>query len=208
MKKIYRSDFYENVLNEHKKACPDWEAQPIDLNLQLAIRNYTAERFVDINRYLRDENGEENETLERAIALIDAGLGGLPVADTTMTLYRNEDIEADRLTELMELNESGEPYLNLSYMSTSIKEDFSFGYDYFFKIKHIDGRDIAAYSLYKEDEKEVLIPAGSWFAVEGFDGDTKTFSIQQIPEPEGLEEDLDLEAESVCVEDEIKDSDN
>ena len=90
-----------------------------------------------------------------------------------------------------------------AFTSTSANPKFYFpGCKHKLIIEHYNGRYIAPWSRYDEEEDEVLIPAQSYFITKGFNAEEDTFLLKQLSDEEFqqiIEEQTVQEEEPDCV---------
>ncbi|WP_336932747.1 ADP-ribosyltransferase [Vibrio cholerae] len=149
-------------------------------NYKVAIRNYTSRRFLDINSGIRND---ENHTKHiRAVRLLSEALDFLDV-------YGGEYVVrwsnlSDELIQKIKVK--GTVIFEKGFTSTSANKNFVLEppKEYKIVIRHYNGRYIGNFSEFPNEE-EVLIPALSFFRVEGFDEETKTVYLDQLADAVG-----------------------
>ena len=78
------------------------------------------------------------------------------------TVYRGSDLSLEVINKYKKAAETGEPYTENYYLSTSKNEDTIFDRNTFYEIKSKNGKQIEELSLFSE-EKEVLFKEGTKF---------------------------------------------
>ncbi|MBF4337355.1 ADP-ribosyltransferase domain-containing protein [Vibrio anguillarum] len=144
-------------------------------NFKVAIRNYTSRRFLDINSGIR--NDEDDPKHVRAVKVLLEALEGLDVYEGQYVVRWTN--LSDELLEKIKV--VGTVIFEKGFTSTSANEDFELHppKEYKIVIRHYNGKYIGGFSEFPHEE-EVLIPAFSFFRVEGFDEDTKTVYLDQL----------------------------
>ncbi|HGS5122698.1 TPA: ADP-ribosyltransferase domain-containing protein [Vibrio parahaemolyticus] len=144
-------------------------------NYKVAIRNYTSRRFLDINSGIRNE--EDDPKHIRAVKVLLEALECLDVYEGEYVV-RWTNLSAELLEKV---KVTGTIIFEKGFTSTSANDEFELNppKEYKIVIRHYNGKYIGGFSEFPHEE-EVLIPAFSFFRVEGFDEDTKTVYLDQL----------------------------
>ena len=153
------------------------QADTIQTNQFVGIRNYTSRRYLDINQGMRVLCTDVKHL--RAVKILMEALDSLPIhSDPFVVRWIN-------LTpELREVYKVGNVIHEQGFTSTSADKTFVFqGKEYKVVIQHLNGRYVADWSEYP-GEQEVLIPSNSYFKVMVFDEVQKLIVLSQIDSSE------------------------
>lgn len=177
MHRVIGQDQYERLCTQMGIA--QEEMYSYESNLFVAIRNYTFRRYSDINDNTR--NNLTNEKHEIASGLLVKALETLPIYPEQYVIrWTNLDPEFYE-----KLKRTDFVFSEPAFTSTSADPKFYFpGCKHKLIIEHYNGRYIAPWSIYDEEEDEVLIPAQSNFITLGFNEDEDTFLLKQLSDEE------------------------
>ncbi|MGN2670320.1 ADP-ribosyltransferase domain-containing protein [Aliivibrio fischeri] len=144
-------------------------------NYKVAIRNYTSRRFLDINTGIRFN--ESNPKHLKAVKLLLEALDCLDTYDGEYVV-RWSNLSEELLQKVKTV---GNVIFEKGFTSTSANIEFEHNpqKEYKIVIRHYNGKYIGAFSEFPHEE-EVLIPAFSFFRVEGFDEESKTLYLDQL----------------------------
>ncbi|MFS1915721.1 MULTISPECIES: ADP-ribosyltransferase [unclassified Vibrio] len=203
MHRVIGRERYEQVAAE--LGIQEAELYTTQSNLYIAIRNYTYRRFEDINELIR--SGDTNEKHQIAVSLLIQALESLPIHENDLVV-RWTDLTPEHLALI---RVPGSIIYEPSFTSTSQDPGFFIeGCAHRLVIIHVNGRHIAPWSYYCEEEDEVLIPPRSTFRSLGYNDEYQSFVLQQLTDeeveqlPEQAElANADLEAEQQFVGGEV-----
>lgn len=159
--KSFRQDAKEYAQSEtHKKALQiNNKIRPAET---FCVDKYTGDFFVDINYYLRNGGEPKEEFFEKYRKVMNSALDKLE--SYKGTVYRGSDLSLEVINKYKKAAETGEPYTENYYLSTSKNEDTIFDRNTFYEIKSKNGKQIEELSLFSE-EKEVLFKEGTKFKI-------------------------------------------
>lgn len=180
---LYKNTIFTQNLAEVKKKIhfPSMDIEKIN-----AINIYTGNYYRDINRYLRgqthtiDENiGLTQEYYRELVSVINSGLDNLPKYKGKV--YRTTTFSDEVLEKYKNAFESGKPYTEKAFFSTSYTKDIldhpSYAGNVKFEIiskKGVNIEDIAMMKI----EREVLFKTGTRFRVIGFEQENQIIKIK------------------------------
>ncbi|MEQ3491626.1 ADP-ribosyltransferase [Vibrio sp. SSH13-20] len=177
MQRVIGKEMYEQLAAE--LGIEESELYKTRTNHLVAIRNYTYRRFTDINGLIR--SGQTNEKHQIAVELLVQALENLPVYEGLFVI-RWTNLSPEHL-ELV--SEEGNLIQEPSFTSTSRDAGFYLsGCAHRLLIKHYNGRYIAPWSFYDDDEEEVLIPPQAVFRTKGYSEEHRSFLLEQLSEEE------------------------
>ena len=159
--KSFRQDAKEYAQSEtHQKALQiNNKIRPAET---FCVDKYTGDFFVDINYYLRNGGEPKEEFFEKYRKVMNSALDKLE--SYKGTVYRGSDLSLEVINKYKKAAETGEPYTENYYLSTSKNEDTIFDRNTFYEIKSKNGKQIEELSLFSE-EKEVLFKEGTKFKI-------------------------------------------
>lgn len=166
---------YEFERHASELQIPSEELSSQLTNYKVAIRNYTSRRYLDINSGIRHD--EDNPKHIRAVQVLVEALNCLDVYEGEYVVRWSNMSE-----ELLEqVKVVGNIIYERGFTSTSANPEFEMEppRDYKMVIRHYNGKFIGGFSEFPHEE-EVLIPAFSFFRVEGFDEETNTVYLDQL----------------------------
>lgn len=181
----YDTDIFKlfNV-NEEKFAISKWHKRALKINEEmrpaetLSINKYTDTFFHRINTYLRNKKGNI-DIYEKYIEVTNSGLDKLP--SYKGTVYRGSDLPPEVINKYKKAAETGEPYTENYYLSTSKERESAFDKNTMYQIKSKNGKQIEKFSLFS-DEKEVLFKEGTQFRVKSvyYDENINIIEMEEI----------------------------
>ncbi len=135
----YDTDIFKlfNV-NEEKFAVSKWHKRALKINEEmrpaetLSINKYTDTFFHRINTYLRNKKGNI-DIYEKYIEVTNSGLDKLP--SYKGTVYRGSDLPPEVINKYKKAAETGEPYTENYYLSTSKERESAFDKNTMYQIK-------------------------------------------------------------------------
>lgn len=152
-KEYAQSEAHQNALKINNKMRP---AETFCVN------KYTGDFFVDINFYLRNGGEPKEEFFERYKKVMNSALDKLE--SYKGNVYRGADLSSEIINKYKKAAETGEPYTENYYLSTSKSKDTVFDRNTFYEIKSKNGKQIEKLSFFSE-EKEVLFKEGTKFKI-------------------------------------------
>ena len=126
------------------------------------VDKYTRDFFVDINFYLRNGGEPKEEFFEKYGKVMNSALDKLE--SYKGTVYRGSDLSLEVINKYKKAAETGEPYTENHYLSTSKDREKSFDRNTKYKILSKNGKQIEELSLFSE-EKEVLFKEETKFKI-------------------------------------------
>ncbi|HCE1825681.1 TPA: hypothetical protein NJ265_000207 [Vibrio parahaemolyticus] len=193
MHRVIGKEMYEQLAAE--LGIENSELYKTKTNHLIAIRNYTYRRYTDINDRIRNE--QTNTKHQIAVELLIQALDSLPIHEEPF-LVRWTNLTAEHLKLV---SEEGNLIHEPSFTSTSRNPGFYLsGCAHRLLIKHYNGRYIAPWSYYSEEEEEVLIPPKAVFRTMGYSEQHRSFLLEQLSEEE-IESLQDQEEQKPAVED-------
>ena len=152
-KEYAQSEAHQNALKINNKMRP---AETFCVN------KYTGDFFVDINFYLRNGGEPKEEFFERYKKVMNSALDKLE--SYKGYVFRGADLSSEIINKYKKAAETGEPYTENYYLSTSKSKDTVFDRNTFYEIKSKNGKQIEKLSFFSE-EKEVLFKEGTKFKI-------------------------------------------
>ncbi len=152
-KEYAQSEAYQNALKINNKMRP---AETFCVN------KYTGDFFVDINFYLRNGGEPKEEFFERYKKVMNSALDKLE--SYKGYVFRGSDLSSEIINKYKKAAETGEPYTENHYLSTSKDREKSFDRNTKYKILSKNGKQIEELSFFLE-EKEVLFKEGTQFKI-------------------------------------------
>ena len=153
IKEYAQSEAHQNALKINNKMRP---AETFCVN------RYTGDFFVDMNFYLRNGGEPKEDFLEKYRKVMNSGLDKLE--SYKGNVYRGADLSSEIINKYKKAAETGEPYTENYYLSTSKSKDTVFDRNTFYEIKSKNGKQIEKLSFFSE-EKEVLFKEGTKFKI-------------------------------------------
>ena len=126
------------------------------------VDKYTGDFFVDINFYLRNGGEPKEEFFERYRKVMNSALDKLE--SYKGNVYRGADLSSEIINKYKKAAETGEPYTENYYLSTSKSEKKAFERNTIYEIKSKSGKQIEELSYFSH-EKEVLFKEGTKFKI-------------------------------------------
>ena len=165
----YDDDIFKNFrLNAKEYAQSEAHQNALKINNKMrpaetfCVNKYTGDFFVDINFYLRNGGEPKEEFFERYKKVMNSALDKLE--SYKGNVYRGADLSSEIINKYKKAAETGEPYTENYYLSTSKNEDTIFDRNTFYEIKSKNGKQIEKLSFFSE-EKEVLFKEGTKFKI-------------------------------------------
>ena len=152
-KEYAQSEAHQNALKINNKMRP---AETFCVN------KYTGDFFVDINFYLRNGGEPKEEFFERYKKVMNSALDKLE--SYKGNVYRGADLSSEIINKYKKAAETGEPYTENYYLSTSKDREGVFDRNTMYQIKSKNGKQIEELSFFSE-EKEVLFKEGTKFKI-------------------------------------------
>lgn len=159
--KSFRQDAKEYAQSEtHQKALQiNNKIRPAET---FCVDKYTGDFFVDINYYLRNGGEPKEEFFEKYRKVMNSALDKLE--SYKGTVYRGADLSLEVINKYKKAAETGEPYTENYYLSTSKSEKKAFERNTIYEIKSKTGKQIEELSYFSQ-EKEVLFKEGTKFKI-------------------------------------------
>ena len=159
--KSFRQDAKEYAQSEtHQKALQiNNKIRPAET---FCVDKYTGDFFVDINYYLRNGGEPKEEFFEKYRKVMNSALDKLE--SYKGTVYRGSDLSLEVINKYKKAAETGEPYTENYYLSTSKSEKKAFERNTIYEIKSKSGKQIEELSYFSY-EKEVLFREGTQFKI-------------------------------------------
>ena len=159
--KSFRQDAKEYAQSEtHQKALQiNNKIRPAET---FCVDKYTGDFFVDINYYLRNGGEPKEEFFEKYGKVMNSALDKLE--SYKGTVYRGSDLSLEVINKYKKAAETGEPYTENYYLSTSKDREGVFDRNTMYQIKSKNGKQIEELSLFSE-EKEVLFKEETKFKI-------------------------------------------
>ena len=159
--KSFRQDAKEYAQSEtHQKALQiNNKIRPAET---FCVDKYTGDFFVDINFYLRNGGEPKEDFLEKYRKVMNSALDKLE--SYKGTVYRGSDLSLEVINKYKKAAETGEPYTENYYLSTSKDREGVFDRNTMYQIKSKNGKQIEELSLFSE-EKEVLFKEETKFKI-------------------------------------------
>ena len=159
--KSFRQDAKEYAQSEtHQKALQiNNKIRPAET---FCVDKYTGDFFVDINFYLRNGGEPKEDFLEKYRKVMNSALDKLE--SYKGTVYRGSDLSLEVINKYKKAAETGEPYTENYYLSTSKSEKKAFERNTIYEIKSKSGKQIEELSYFSY-EKEVLFREGTQFKI-------------------------------------------
>lgn len=159
--KSFRQDAKEYAQSEtHQKALQiNNKIRPAET---FCVDKYTGDFFVDINYYLRNGGEPKEEFFEKYRKVMNSALDKLE--SYKGTVYRGSDLSLEVINKYKKAAETGEPYTENYYLSTSKDREGVFDRNTMYQIKSKNGKQIEELSLFSE-EKEVLFKEETKFKI-------------------------------------------
>ena len=159
--KSFRQDAKEYAQSEtHQKALQiNNKIRPAET---FCVDKYTGDFFVDINYYLRNGGEPKEEFFEKYRKVMNSALDKLE--SYKGTVYRGADLSLEVINKYKKAAETGEPYTENYYLSTSKSEKKAFERNTIYEIKSKSGKQIEELSYFSY-EKEVLFKEGTKFKI-------------------------------------------
>ena len=159
--KSFRQDAKEYAQSEtHQKALQiNNKIRPAET---FCVDKYTGDFFVDINYYLRNGGEPKEEFFEKYRKVMNSALDKLE--SYKGTVYRGADLSLEVINKYKKAAETGEPYTENYYLSTSKDREGVFDRNTMYQIKSKNGKQIEELSLFSE-EKEVLFKEETKFKI-------------------------------------------
>lgn len=160
---------FERIRPEQENAYPN-----LDKEQAVAVNFYTREYYDPINKYNRgletfisEKGGYTDEFYKGVTKTINKALDDIPDKHVGMT-YRGTYLDdTSVLQDYKKSFESGKPYTEKTFMSTSTDQSEAFEGNVTFSVKSKTGTKISKLSA-SPHEQEVLFKAGQKFKVTGF----------------------------------------
>jgi hypothetical protein len=153
IKEYAQSEAHQNALKINNKMRP---AETFCVN------RYTGDFFVDMNFYLRNGGEPKEDFFERYKKVMNSALDKLE--SYKGYVFRGADLSSEIINKYKKAAETGEPYTENYYLSTSKSKDIVFDRNTFYEIKSKNGKQIEKLSFFSE-EKEVLFKEGTKFKI-------------------------------------------
>ena len=159
--KSFRQDAKEYAQSEtHQKALQiNNKIRPAET---FCVDKYTGDFFVDINFYLRNGGEPKEDFLEKYRKVMNSALDKLE--SYKGNVYRGADLPSETINKYKKAAETGEPYTENYYLSTSKDREGVFDRNTMYQIKSKNGKQIEELSLFSE-EKEVLFKEETKFKI-------------------------------------------
>lgn len=165
----YDDDIFKNF-RLNAKECAQSEAHQNALKINnkmrpaetFCVNKYTGDFFVDINFYLRNGGEPKEEFFERYKKVMNSALDKLE--SYKGYVFRGADLSSEIINKYKKAAETGEPYTENHYLSTSKDREKSFDRNTKYKILSKNGKQIEELSFFLE-EKEVLFKEGTQFKI-------------------------------------------
>lgn len=159
--KSFRQDAKEYAQSEtHQKALQiNNKIRPAET---FCVDKYTGDFFVDINYYLRNGGEPKEEFFEKYRKVMNSALDKLE--SYKGNVYRGADLSLEVINKYKKAAETGEPYTENYYLSTSKSEKKAFERNTIYEIKSKSGKQIEELSYFSY-EKEVLFKEGTQFKI-------------------------------------------
>ena len=165
----YDDDIFKNFrLNAKEYAQSEAHQNALKINNKMrpaetfCVNKYTGDFFVDINFYLRNGGEPKEEFFERYKKVMNSALDKLE--SYKGYVFRGADLSSEIINKYKKAAETGEPYTENYYLSTSKSKDTVFDRNTFYEIKSKNGKQIEKLSFFSE-EKEVLFKEGTKFKI-------------------------------------------
>ena len=165
----YDDDIFKNFrLNAKEYAQSEAHQNALKINNKMrpaetfCVNKYTGDFFVDINFYLRNGGEPKEEFFERYKKVMNSALDKLE--SYKGNVYRGADLSSEIINKYKKAAETGEPYTENHYLSTSKDREKSFDRNTKYKILSKNGKQIEELSFFLE-EKEVLFKEGTQFKI-------------------------------------------
>ncbi len=165
----YDDDIFKNFrLNAKEYAQSEAHQNALKINNKMrpaetfCVNRYTGDFFVDMNFYLRNGGEPKEDFLEKYRKVMNSGLDKLE--SYKGNVYRGADLSSEIINKYKKAAETGEPYTENYYLSTSKSKDTVFDRNTFYEIKSKKGKQIEKLSFFSE-EKEVLFKEGTKFKI-------------------------------------------
>lgn len=165
----YDDDLFKNFgqnAEEYAKTETHQKALKINSNIRPAetfsVERYSVDFYADINFYLRNSGEPKEEFFERYRKIMNSGLDKLESYNGTV--YRGADLSPEVINKYKKAAETGEPYTENYYLSTSKSEKRAFERNTIYEIKSKNGKQIEELSYFSH-EKEVLFKEGTQFKI-------------------------------------------
>ena len=165
----YDDDIFKNFrLNAKEYAQSEAHQNALKINNKMrpaetfCVNKYTGDFFVDINFYLRNGGEPKEEFFERYKKVMNSALDKLE--SYKGYVFRGADLSSEIINKYKKAEETGEPYTENHYLSTSKDREKSFDRNTKYKILSKNGKQIEELSFFLE-EKEVLFKEGTQFKI-------------------------------------------
>lgn len=165
----YDDDIFKNFrLNAKEYAQSEAHQNALKINNKMrpaetfCVNKYTGDFFVDINFYLRNGGEPKEEFFERYKKVMNSALDKLE--SYKGNVYRGADLSSEIINKYKKAAETGEPYTENYYLSTSKDREGVFDRNTMYQIKSKNGKQIEELSFFSE-EKEVLFKEGTKFKI-------------------------------------------
>lgn len=165
----YDDDLFKSFgqnAEEYAKTETHQKALKINSNIRPAetfsVERYSVDFYTDINFYLRNGGEPKEEFFERYRKVMNSGLDKLESYNGTV--YRGSDLSPKVINQYKKAAETGEPYTENYYLSTSKYRDTAFERNTIYEIKSKNGKQIEELSYFSQ-EKEVLFKEGTQFRI-------------------------------------------
>lgn len=126
------------------------------------VHRYSVDFYLDINFYLRNGGNPKEEFFERYREVMNSSLDKLE--SYKGTVYRGADLPPEVINKYKKAAETGEPFTENYYLSTSKSEKRAFERNTIYEIKSKNGKQIEDISYFSH-EKEVLFKEGTQFKI-------------------------------------------
>ena len=165
----YDDDIFKNFrLNAKEYAQSEAHQNALKINNKMrpaetfCVNKYTGDFFVDINFYLRNGGEPKEDFFERYKKVMNSALDKLE--SYKGNVYRGADLSSEIINKYKKAAETGEPYTENYYLSTSKDREGVFDRNTMYQIKSKNGKQIEELSFFSE-EKEVLFKEGTKFKI-------------------------------------------
>lgn len=165
----YDDDIFKNFrLNAKEYAQSEAHQNALKINNKMrpaetfCVNKYTGDFFVDINFYLRNGGEPKEEFFERYKKVMNSALDKLE--SYKGYVFRGADLSSEIINKYKKAAETGEPYTENYYLSTSKDREGVFDRNTMYQIKSKNGKQIEELSFFSE-EKEVLFKEGTKFKI-------------------------------------------
>lgn len=165
----YDDDLFKSFgqnAEEYAKTETHQKALKINSNIRPAetfsVERYSVDFYTDINFYLRNGGEPKEEFFERYRKVMNSGLDKLESYNGTV--YRGADLSPELINKYKKAAQTGEPYTENYYLSTSKSEKRAFERNTIYEIKSKNGKQIEELSYFSH-EKEVLFKEGTQFKI-------------------------------------------